>query len=180
MKYLITSFHSIIFQRFNLFKSCLVVSSMWWTFELIITWTVVVQVVFGKDISILEYLVTSFFLNLYLVNDYLMHDKDFQKNVETRLDIWDHLATIFLYSYTLELCVYYAWKRTSKILKSIYVYILNILRLHRIKISNLVHFFWPRLSWVLWEGSYIVNHYTYYFGGLAAHPCFLLSSHNIS
>ena len=28
MKYLITSFHSIIFQRFNLFKSYLVVSSM--------------------------------------------------------------------------------------------------------------------------------------------------------
>ena len=65
-----------------------------------------------------------------------MHDKDFQKNIETRLDIWDHLATVFLYSYTLELCVYYAWKRTSKILKSIYVYILNILRLHRIKIST--------------------------------------------
>ena len=45
----------------NLFKYYLVVSSMWWTFELIITWTVVVQVVFGKDISILEYLVTSSF-----------------------------------------------------------------------------------------------------------------------
>ena len=52
-----------------------------------------------------------------------MPDKDFQKNVEIRLDIWDHLATIFLYSYKLELCVYYAWKRTSKILKSIYIYI---------------------------------------------------------
>ena len=46
-----------------------------------------------------------------------------------------------VYSYKLELCVYYGWKKTSKILKSIYVYILNILRLHRIKISNLVHFF---------------------------------------
>ena len=52
-----------------------------------------------------------------------MHDKDFQKNVETRLDIWDHLATIFLYSYKLELCVYYTCQRISKIVKSIYVYI---------------------------------------------------------
>ena len=37
--------------------------------------------------------------------------------------------------------MYYAWKRTSNILKSIYVYILNILRLGRVKITNLVHFF---------------------------------------
>ena len=37
---------------------------------------------------------------------------------------------------------------------------------------------WPRLSWVRWECSYIVNYYIYYFGGLVAHPCFLLSSHN--
>ena len=34
----------------------------------------------------MEYLVTSSF-NLYLVNGCLMNDKDFQKNVETRLDI---------------------------------------------------------------------------------------------
>ena len=102
-----------------------------------------------------------------------MHDKDFHKNVETRLDIWDHLATIFLYSYELELCVYYAWKRTSKILKSIYIHIywifcdLVVLRYQTWFISS-----WPRLSWVLWECSNIVNYYTYYFGGLVAHPCF--------
>ena len=52
-----------------------------------------------------------------------MNDKDFQNNVETRLDIGDHLAKIFLYSYKLELCVYYTCQRISKIVKSIYVYI---------------------------------------------------------
>ena len=33
MKYLVTSLFIMIFQRLNLFKSFLVVSSMWWTFE---------------------------------------------------------------------------------------------------------------------------------------------------
>ena len=113
---------------------------MWWTFELIITWTVVVQVVFGKDISILEYLVTSSF-KLISSKWLSCACQRFSEKCWDKVRYMRSLCNDTLYSYKRELCVYYAWKRTSKILKSIYVYILNILRLHRIKISNLVHFF---------------------------------------
>ena len=133
-----------------------------------------------------------------------MYDKYFQKNVETRLDIWDHLATIFFIQlYTGTLCIL-CMEEDFQYFETIYVYILNILRLHRIKISNLVHFFWPRLSWVLWEGSYtskyilviilltikdsskypldtyIIVMSMYYLASCKAHSCFISSSHNNS
>ena len=48
-------------QRLNLFKSCLVVSSMWWTFETDYNLNGGSSSSIGKDISILGYLVTSSF-----------------------------------------------------------------------------------------------------------------------
>ena len=48
-------------QRLNLFKSCLVVSSVWWTFETGYNLNGGSSSSIGKDISILGYLVTSSF-----------------------------------------------------------------------------------------------------------------------
>ena len=52
-----------------------------------------------------------------------MHDKDFQKNVETRLDIWDHLATIFFYTVIHWDFVYIMHGRGLPIFWKVYMYI---------------------------------------------------------
>ena len=52
-----------------------------------------------------------------------MNDKDFQKNVETRLDIWDHLATIFFYTVIHWDFVYIMHGRGLPIFWKVYMYI---------------------------------------------------------